>query len=192
MSADKKESRIKALKIRNELPFRNEKDCQIRQKVLKLLSGINVDSLFFYLSMGSEADTKQIITRLYGKKDIFIPYTFGDVMKPVKLSDINIIDRTDKLGNALGLTDCSACFLQAEKDIDVTVVPMLAFNEKRFRLGYGGGYYDRYLSEARTIKIGLAYDEQQNEEIEFEKHDVPLDVIVTPTRVIGRIDNNDC
>lgn len=47
MSADKKESRIKALKIRNELPFRNEKDCQIRQKVLKLLSGINVDSLFF-------------------------------------------------------------------------------------------------------------------------------------------------
>ena len=51
MSQDKKEFRIKALKIRSELSFRAEKDCKIRQKVIKLLSGIKSDSLFFYLSV---------------------------------------------------------------------------------------------------------------------------------------------
>ncbi len=192
MSQDKKEFRIKALKIRSELSFRAEKDCKIRQKVIKLLSGIKSDSLFFYLSMGSEVDTKDIISELFGKKEIFVPYTFKENMTPVKLPNLDMIYKTDKLGNAEGIENflSEATRFDAEalrKNIDVTVVPMLAFNKDKFRLGYGGGYYDRYLFCRHTVKIGLAYDEQQNDEIEFEKHDVPLDVIVTPTRVIGRI-----
>lgn len=192
MSQDKIEFRIKALKIRSELSFRAEKDCKIRRKVIKLLSGTKSDSLFFYLSMGSEVDTKDIISELFGKKEIFVPYTFKENMTPAKLPNLDMIYKTDKLGNAEGIENflSKATRFDAEalrKNIDVTVVPMLAFNQDKFRLGYGGGYYDRYLFCRHTVKIGLAYDEQQNDEIEFEKHDVPLDVIVTPTRVIGRI-----
>ena len=142
MSQDKKEFRIKALKIRSELSFRAEKDCKIRQKVIKLLSGIKSDSLFFYLSMGSEVDTKDIISELFGKKEIFVPYTFKENMTPVKLPNLDMIYKTDKLGNAEGIENflSEATRFDAEalrKNIDVTVVPMLAFNKDKFRLGYG-------------------------------------------------------
>ena len=138
------------------------------------------------------SDNYSQFTELFGKKEIFVPYTFKENMTPVKLPNLDMIYKTDKLGNAEGIENflSEATRFDAEalrKNIDVTVVPMLAFNKDKFRLGYGGGYYDRYLFCRHTVKIGLAYDEQQNDEIEFEKHDVPLDVIVTPTRVIGRI-----
>ena len=190
MSQDKKEFRIKALKIRSELSFRAEKDCKIRQKVIKLLSGIKSDSLFFYLSMGSEVDTKDIISELFGKKEIFVPYTFKENMTPVKLPNLDMIYKTDKLGNAEGIENflSEATRFDAEalrKNIDVTVVPMLAFNKDKFRLGYGGGYYDTY-TEKYSVKntVGICFDLQIADSIPVEKFDRPLKMIISESRTI--------
>ena len=190
MSQDKKEFRIKALKIRSELSFRAEKDCKIRQKVIKLLSGIKSDSLFFYLSMGSEVDTKDIISELFGKKEIFVPYTFKETMSPVKLPDLDMIYKTDKLGNAEGIENflSEVTRFDAEalrKNIDVTVVPMLAFNKDKFRLGYGGGYYDRFLRKhPETLAVAYCFDFQLVREVPCEPHDKRADWIVTDKRII--------
>lgn len=74
------------------------------------------------------------------------------------------------------------------EDIDAVIVPGVAFDEGCWRLGYGGGYYDRLLPTLRfeCARIGFAYDQQILETIPAEEHDVALDAIVTPTRVIRR------
>jgi len=75
-----------------------------------------------------------------------------------------------------------------ERRPDLILVPLLAFDRDGYRLGYGGGFYDRYLSEhraKRTIRaIGIAYAGQQLDQIPREPTDERLDAIVTEERVI--------
>jgi 5-formyltetrahydrofolate cyclo-ligase len=70
--------------------------------------------------------------------------------------------------------------------IDAVIVPGVAFDAHGKRLGYGGGFYDRFLPQLRSdcIRIGLAYDEQLVDDLPVAEHDAPVDVVVTPTRVI--------
>ncbi|HSK47656.1 MAG TPA: 5-formyltetrahydrofolate cyclo-ligase [Coriobacteriia bacterium] len=70
--------------------------------------------------------------------------------------------------------------------IDAVVVPGVAFDEAGYRLGYGGGYYDRLLPRLRDdcVRIGLAYDEQVVASLPAEDHDERVNAVVTPTRVI--------
>ena len=69
---------------------------------------------------------------------------------------------------------------------DVLFVPLVGFTEDLARLGQGGGHYDRWLAaHPGTIAIGLAWDVQLCEMLPTEPHDVPLDAVVTPTRIYG-------
>ncbi len=72
------------------------------------------------------------------------------------------------------------------KDIDVIIVPAVAYDEDGYRLGYGGGFYDRFLEKLRydTVTIGIAFDLQIFNSIPKEPHDAQLDYIITETRVI--------
>ncbi len=66
---------------------------------------------------------------------------------------------------------------------DLILVPGLAFSEKGDRLGFGKGYYDRFLSEAKGLKVGLCYDFQFLPALPSEPHDVKLDAVITETGV---------
>ena len=69
----------------------------------------------------------------------------------------------------------------------VLLVPLVAFDIKKNRLGYGGGYYDRtikYLGKKKVFTIGVAFDEQEIEKVPTMQYDEKLDLIVTQTRVI--------
>lgn len=74
-----------------------------------------------------------------------------------------------------------------ERRPDLLIVPLLAFDSDGYRLGYGAGYYDRYLSEHRKKRsiraIGIAYAGQHVESLPREPHDEPLDAVVTEERV---------
>jgi 5-formyltetrahydrofolate cyclo-ligase len=69
--------------------------------------------------------------------------------------------------------------------LDMIFVPLLAFDKKGFRVGYGKGYYDRFLSKCRTtcLKIGFSYFEPLDAIEDTHEFDVPLDLCVTPTSV---------
>jgi 5-formyltetrahydrofolate cyclo-ligase len=75
-----------------------------------------------------------------------------------------------------------------ERRPDLVLVPLIAFDRRGYRLGYGGGYYDRYLAEhrpKRTLRaIGIAFAGQEVEELPREETDEPLDAVVTEERVI--------
>ncbi len=72
-------------------------------------------------------------------------------------------------------------------EIDALLVPAVAFDRRGFRLGYGGGFYDRFLARLPedTLRIGVAFDEQLLDELPREPHDEPVDFIVTPSTVLG-------
>ena len=79
---------------------------------------------------------------------------------------------------------------KATVEPDVLLVPLMAFDARGYRLGYGGGFYDRTLERLRNMKpviaIGVAYSAQQVDEVVRGEHDQPLDWILTeqgPTRV---------
>ena len=75
---------------------------------------------------------------------------------------------------------------------DAVFVPLLAFDPRGGRLGQGGGYYDRWLADHRDVlRIGLAWDTQATECVPMEAHDMPLHLIVTPTRVLGPFDGEE-
>lgn len=68
----------------------------------------------------------------------------------------------------------------------VLFVPVVGFTENGHRLGQGGGFYDRYLSaHPGTIALGLAWDVQKVDDMPMEDHDMPLNAVITPTRIYG-------
>ncbi len=70
--------------------------------------------------------------------------------------------------------------------VDVCFLPLLACDLEFNRLGYGKGYYDKFLKDKECLKIGLCYDFQVVEKIESKPWDVPLDIIITETKIIKR------
>jgi 5-formyltetrahydrofolate cyclo-ligase len=70
------------------------------------------------------------------------------------------------------------------READIVLVPLVAWDERGRRLGYGAGYFDRALQDARITKVGLALESQRLPQIPESRFDVPLDVIVTEARVV--------
>ena len=96
MSIIKDSLRKNATIKRNAVINRGQKDCKIRQKVLKLLCKRNIGTLFCYVSFGSEANTSELIRKLNGKVTIYGPYTYGGEMLTDRLGLIKRLDEEDK------------------------------------------------------------------------------------------------
>lgn len=76
----------------------------------------------------------------------------------------------------------AACALVALEELDLILVPGVAFDSQGHRLGRGRGYYDRLLAGIRAVKCGVAFDEQLVEAVPVEPQDVRVDCLVTPSR----------
>lgn len=152
------------------------KDPQKDEEIAKrLLENFEFSSYFVYLSFGSEVGTQPLLERLKAaNKKICVPLVRGETMLSVPISD--------KLKKgAFGIWEPE----EGEDELcEVSVVPMLAFEKNGFRLGYGGGYYDRYFATHPAIfRLGIAYEGQYSEECFFEPFDEPLDALVTEQEV---------
>jgi len=66
----------------------------------------------------------------------------------------------------------------------ICIIPLLAIDEKGNRIGFGKGYYDKFLEDKKCIKIGICYDFQIIKGIPCEPHDIPLDLIISEKRTI--------
>lgn len=129
------------------------------------------ESFFIYNSVFPEARTDKIIYALLaaGKK-VYLPRVEGKNMVAVPFYENTVLNV-----GPFGIKEPQGQAFNG--DIDVTLAPLLAVNGKGFRLGYGGGYYDRYFSLHSTIRAGLGYAFQM-EEFGAEPFDVPLDLFI--------------
>ena len=135
-------------------------------------------------SKENEVDTRALIcTCLAQGKRVAVPV----VMPGAKAMAHALIDGLDRLVvGSYGLAQpdpAEIVWLPAEARIDLVVVPGLAFDRRGQRIGWGGGYYDRFLAQVQTVKIGLCYDELVLDCIPGEPHDVPVDVVVAETAI---------
>ena len=135
-----------------------------------------------YAAVRGEADPFPLMAALANQgHPLCLPHTQGEAMvfRSWKPGDPLVVGRFN-----IPEPDAKA----RERRPDLVLVPVLAFDRHGYRLGYGGGYYDRYLSEhraKRTVRaIGIAFAGQEMEELPREASDEPLDAVVTEDRVI--------
>lgn len=154
-----------------------EKEKSIAKAVLSLPEVLLSSNVCIYLPIGSEVDTTEIIYGLekLGKK-LYAPVTNGDDMYPTFYG--KEVETT--VGN-FGITEPIGEPFD-KNQLDLIIVPLVAFNSKRDRVGYGKGYYDRFIPE-NAITVGIAFAEQ---EFDFlaDKFDKKLDIIVTDKGVL--------
>lgn len=94
---------------------------------------------------------------------------------------------TELVAGYRGIMEPPQCSAEVDpSEIDVVLVPGVAFDESAMRLGYGKGFYDRALAlMPRALKVGLSFDETVFDVVPSEPHDHPLDAVLTPTRTIS-------
>ncbi len=169
-----------ALLQKRELHEATEEDkIRITEKLLSIPEIKRGEYILLYYPHRKEVDTLPIIKKLLkeGKK-VLLPKVKGKEIIPILIKNLSHL----KEGYA-GIKEPEGEEVPLEK-IDVIIVPGVAFDKKGHRLGYGKGFYDRFLKKVKGLKIGLAYDFQILEELPAEEHDVPLDLIITPTKII--------
>ena len=144
---------------------RQEADRAILETFIQAFS--KYDSFFIYNSYSTEARTDLIIEELLkAGKRVYLPRVEGENIVTVPYFGGEL-----KKGS-FGIPEPEG--EPYEGEIEVSVVPLLAINSKGYRIGYGGGFYDRYLRGKNTQKVGMGYGFQL-EEFDEEPHDVPLD-----------------
>lgn len=140
--------------------------------------------VLFYSSFKSEVDTRALMRSSFelGKR-VAAPKVYGERNE---LLLYEILNMEDLVKGYLGIGEpiVSAETLRDVRDMDLIIVPGVAFDEQCSRLGYGKGFYDKLLRLKRSPAIALAYEEQIVEAIPSEPHDIRMDGIITDMRIL--------
>ena len=158
------------------------KSDEIRQKLFWIECVKQAETVCTFISAFKEPDTVETIKKLWkqGKK-VVVPIT--DIESgTLSLSYINSMDDMEK--GAYGILEPKTVRTADENNIDVILVPGLAFDRNGGRMGFGKGYYDRLLENNKAVKIGLCYDFQILEKIPTESHDVPMNFVITEKEIL--------
>lgn len=155
------------------------------ESFVKSYEYINCKNLFIFLSFGSEIETRDIIKRAFDdNKTVALPYMTG---RSHEMVFIKISSLSELVKNKIGIYEPvydNSNIVKSDRDT-LIVIPGLAFDLKGSRLGYGGGYYDKYLSENEYMaSVGLCFDFQITDYVPVDKNDIKIDTVITDRRVI--------
>lgn len=186
---NKKELRKEILRKRQVMDTieKEKADNKITDEFLKTDYYKKAEKIFIYVSYDSEINTKGIINRaLSDNKKIYVPRTD---FKTKNMDAVEIIALAELMENSYGILEPSIEKKSINpNNLDLIVVPGVAFDRNGGRMGYGAGFYDRYfkkLSNKKIKKLVLAYDLQVVAEVPMEECDVPVDYIITEKEFIG-------
>lgn len=136
---------------------------------------INADKILLYHSLPDELSTLEFLQKWCTRKQLYLPRVNGEYLdilryEPEKL-ELGAYQIEEPIGEEL--IDV--------KEIELMIIPAMAYDRKGNRLGRGKGYYDRLLSTSNAPKIGIVYDFQILESIPAEPHDIPVDMVISPS-----------
>lgn len=135
----------------------------------------NAKSIYGYLPFNQEVDLLPLLRQaLADGKQVALPKCFGTEMHFIQMTDLSHIQYS-----AFGAPEPIENEPVAQDPAALIVVPGLAFDLRGYRVGYGGGYYDRFLArEPNHPTIALCYDFQIVTHLEAEPHDIPADTVL--------------
>lgn len=162
---------------------------RITEHVLDLDCFQQAETVFIYVDFRSEVQTRGLISKMHemGKR-VVVPVTLlqeRDLL-PVYISDMemdlapgyaSILEPVETIRETQRVSPAS---------LDIVFLPGSVFDERGGRMGYGGGFYDRFVSgkAPQALRIGLAYEQQMVQEAPLQDHDERMDMIITEKRVI--------
>ncbi len=178
---DKKTLRKKYKTLRKDLTKeeKNNKDTNIINNVLNMEQYKSCNTLLCFVSTKEEINTHPLINNALQKgKVVAVPYCTNEA----KVMDFYIIKSiNDLVIRTMDILEPNPKI--HKKLIDFTnafcVVPGFCFDEKGYRIGYGGGYYDVFLSKHSLLKVGICYDYGKVKKLKYDDYDIPVDYIVT-------------
>ncbi len=157
---------------------REQAEAMIERRAAAILDDRPPGVLAGYWPMAGEADIRQLMVRASARHDLCLPVVAGQGMA--------LVFRAWRPGDVLedgAFSTRVPAPSRPERRPDILLVPLLAFDRRGYRLGYGGGYYDRSLACLRADKdilaIGIAFSLQEADVLPTEETDQPLDIIVT-------------
>lgn len=158
----------------------SSKSRTIKEKLFSLDEFRQAKTVMFYHSFDNEVSTADMIKEALNNKVVALPYL---VENQISVSIIHNADDLER--SSLGIKEPKEKRDLNADDIDIIIVPGIAFDRRGNRLGYGRGCYDKFLKKAgKAIKIALAYGPQVIEEVPAGIHDVRMDIIITDKEII--------
>lgn len=181
----KKEIRSRLLGIRNSISIEDKQMMDKRRfDKLKAMPQINMaKTVLCYASIKSEADTYMLMDYLWEKRiDVCLPRVCGDEMNFYRVhSKEELCSGYMKIPEPV-----SSCELYIPNGDEVIIVPGSGFDRKLFRMGYGKGFYDRFISRyPKMTSIGIAYSCQVIDRLPVDDWDCNLDYVVTESEIIN-------
>lgn len=186
----KKEIRQNMILQRNQLSKESvqENSNSIIEKLHPYIQ--KAENTMIFMNMGNEVEITRLIT-LYPDKKFYIPKTFPD-----RNMKINLYNKNELVLHKFGYYESSSDVFYDENILDLIIVPATAFDYSKNRIGFGGGYYDTFLSKVifnnqtnrknrnKPLIIGVCYDFQLIDYIPSEDHDIKMDYIVTEKNIV--------
>ena len=160
---------------------------KIINTIMELPEFIKSKNIMLYLNFNNEVDTTPLVTWCFNNgKTVIAPYCIQSTREIIPFEINNLT--TDLTKSTFGVMEPKHDLLKKFDidDIDLIIVPGVVFDKHCNRIGFGAGYYDRFLSKKskEAITIGIAYDYQIIDEVPTDIYDVPLNFIVTQDRII--------
>jgi len=192
MKKTKTDLQIKKDKIRKEILAKRNilSDKDINKKsdlIIKNLASYieNVQNIMIFMDMKTEVKITKLL-ELHPKKNFFISKITNSKNREMKINKYN---KNELILHKFGYYESSSNDFYDEEILDVVIVPALAFDSKKNRIGFGGGYYDTFLEKVRqknnkVLFIGVCYDFQIIDSVPTEKHDVTLDFVISESKIL--------
>ena len=135
----------------------------------------NARSIYGYLPYNQEVRTVAMLEQaLRDRKRVAVPKCYGDEMRFIWMEDLSLVEK----GYA-GIPEPIADGPIADDETALVLMPGMAFDREGHRIGYGGGFYDKFLArEENHPKVALCYDFQMVPHLETEEYDIPVDKVI--------------
>lgn len=175
--------RVKARKTMLDDAERTAAASRVFDALSQLAAFTMADRVLIYNSLPDELSTREFISQWDGRKQFYLPRVNG--------LDLDILpySRTHTHLGAFRIEEPDGDDLVDVADMDLIIVPAVAFDRHGNRVGRGKGFYDRLLSHAKAVTVGVCYDFQllDDDEIEAEEFDVPVNFIIADRHGVIRI-----
>ncbi|BBM53126.1 5-formyltetrahydrofolate cyclo-ligase [Leptotrichia trevisanii] len=185
LQTEKDKIRKEILKKRNNLSYEEveKKSSLIIKNLEKFIK--NAENVMIFMDMKNEVRITKLM-ELYPEKNFFISKITDSKNREMKINKYN---ENELILHKFGYYESSSNDFYDEKILDIVIVPAIAFDFWKNRIGFGGGYYDTFLKKVReknkkVLFIGVCYNFQIIKNVPIEEHDIVLDLVVNENQII--------
>lgn len=178
--SDKNEVRYKMKNLREVLLDTEKRNAarEVFDRLEKTAAFLMAERIMMYHSLPDELYTHDFLRKWSGRKRFYLPRVNGVDLEVLPYEESRL-----ELGS-FHIEEPTGNDLTDPEEIELVVVPAVAYDRKGRRLGRGKGFYDRFLQHTKATKVGVGYDFQLVESLPSEAHDVPMDIVITQKTTI--------